>query len=210
MTNAQKNTRKKILKYGKKEFLEKGYQAASLRNIAKMSGVTTGAFYVYFPDKNALFEALVEPVTSDFYKMFEQAQDEHAALADSGVYDRSVEFSTEKLRFFVEYIYAHFDEFKLLLTGSEGTSLNGFIHSLIELEVGRNTRYLEKLHSLGLIQRQVSPAFLHLLTSAYFNAIFEIVIHDMKKEEAVKYLDDLSTFFNAGWERLFGVKDDCE
>lgn len=36
------------------EFLEKGYQGASLRQIVKNAGVTTGAFYGYFSSKAAL------------------------------------------------------------------------------------------------------------------------------------------------------------
>lgn len=39
------NTREKILETGKREFLSKGFPAASLRNIVKEAGVTTGAFY---------------------------------------------------------------------------------------------------------------------------------------------------------------------
>ena len=42
------------------EFLVKGYQAASLRNIVKTAGVTTGAFYGYYDSKEALFAALVD------------------------------------------------------------------------------------------------------------------------------------------------------
>ena len=42
------------------EFLEKGYQSASLRQIVKSAGVTTGAFYGYYESKEALFAALVE------------------------------------------------------------------------------------------------------------------------------------------------------
>ena len=34
-----------ILITGKNEFMEKGYSGASLRNIAREAGVTTGAFY---------------------------------------------------------------------------------------------------------------------------------------------------------------------
>lgn len=41
------------------EFLEKGFKSASLRNIVKTAGVTTGAFYGYFKSKEDLFEALV-------------------------------------------------------------------------------------------------------------------------------------------------------
>ena len=39
------NTLDNIHKAAKKEFLDKGFQMASLRNIVKNAGVTTGAFY---------------------------------------------------------------------------------------------------------------------------------------------------------------------
>ena len=50
----------RILAAAKREFLEKGYQAASLRNIVKTAGVTTGALYGYYDSKEALFAALVD------------------------------------------------------------------------------------------------------------------------------------------------------
>ena len=39
----------------KKEFLEKGFRSASLRNIVKSAGVTTGALYGYYSSKEELF-----------------------------------------------------------------------------------------------------------------------------------------------------------
>lgn len=36
------------------EFLNKGFQNTSLRQIVKTAGVTTGAFYGYFSSKDAL------------------------------------------------------------------------------------------------------------------------------------------------------------
>ena len=39
------NTLDNIHKAAKKEFLDKGFQMASLRNIVKNAGVTTGALY---------------------------------------------------------------------------------------------------------------------------------------------------------------------
>lgn len=46
---------------GKREFLEMGFKDASLRNIVKQAGVSTGTFYGYFTDKAALFHTLVSP-----------------------------------------------------------------------------------------------------------------------------------------------------
>ena len=42
-----------ILSAGKKEFLEKGFQGASMRSIASSLAVTTGAIYRYYTDKEA-------------------------------------------------------------------------------------------------------------------------------------------------------------
>ena len=55
-----KETRKKLLDSAKQEFLEKGYMKASLRTICKNAGVTTGALYFFFQDKEDLLKQLVE------------------------------------------------------------------------------------------------------------------------------------------------------
>ena len=50
----------KLLEAGKQEFLERGFQGASMRSIAAAAGVTTGALYRYYTDKAALLDALVQ------------------------------------------------------------------------------------------------------------------------------------------------------
>ena len=52
-------TLEKIQEAALGEFLDKGFLGASLRQIVKNAGVTTGAFYGYFSSKEALFNALV-------------------------------------------------------------------------------------------------------------------------------------------------------
>ena len=48
MNKKEQTTLNRIFSAALQEFLEKGYQSASLRNIVKMAGVTTGAFYGYY------------------------------------------------------------------------------------------------------------------------------------------------------------------
>ena len=55
------------------EFLEKGFADASLRQIVKNAGVTTGAFYGYYSSKEALFAGLVEPHAAAVMGMFMRA-----------------------------------------------------------------------------------------------------------------------------------------
>ena len=60
MAESSIETKTKLLESAKKEFLEKGFMNASLRTIAANAGVTTGAMYRHFKDKNAFFCALVD------------------------------------------------------------------------------------------------------------------------------------------------------
>ena len=64
------------------EFLDKGFQGASLRQIVKNAGVTTGAFYGYFSSKEALFTAIVEPHASMLMSRFMEAQTTFAELPE--------------------------------------------------------------------------------------------------------------------------------
>ncbi len=52
--------RRQILDGARKVFMELGFDGASMGEIARSAGVSKGTLYVYFADKNHLFEAIVE------------------------------------------------------------------------------------------------------------------------------------------------------
>jgi AcrR family transcriptional regulator len=52
--------RRKILDGARKVFMDLGFDGASMGEIARAAGVSKGTLYVYFDDKNRLFEAIVE------------------------------------------------------------------------------------------------------------------------------------------------------
>jgi AcrR family transcriptional regulator len=49
-----------ILEAGREVFAELGFGAASVRDIVRRTELATGTFYNYFPDKEAVFRALIE------------------------------------------------------------------------------------------------------------------------------------------------------
>lgn len=51
--------RRQILAGAREVFLAKGYDGASMDGIAKAAGVSKGTLYVYFENKESLFEALI-------------------------------------------------------------------------------------------------------------------------------------------------------
>lgn len=50
--------RQQIVEGARKVFLAKGFDAASMNDIAKVAGVSKGTLYVYFKNKEKLFEAI--------------------------------------------------------------------------------------------------------------------------------------------------------
>ena len=52
--------RLQILKGANEVFMSKGFDAASMGEIARVAGVSKGTLYVYFEDKEKLFEAIVQ------------------------------------------------------------------------------------------------------------------------------------------------------
>ena len=195
-------TQQKILEVGKREFLGKGFKDASLRKIVAKAGFTKGAFYGYYPDKAALFEALVSEAADGLTEQFRAAQDAHFDLIPENKTSESRELSTKYLLHFVNYIYDYFEEFKLVLCCSEGTKYEDYIHELVELEVSRTEKYYAILKEKGKIIGRVSHDLHHMITSAYFTAVFETIVHDMSREQAIEYVEELAIFFNSGWEGL--------
>ena len=205
MSNEESTTLKNILSAGKAEFLEKDFNSASLRNIVKTAGVTTGAFYGYFSGKEALFAALVEEHAKAIMNIFMSAQEAFEELSDKEKINHMGVESRTSLNEIVDYIYEHFDEFKLIICKSEGTSYENFIHNMVEIEVEETYQFIDALRSQGKHVPNIEKAVCHMIVSGMFSGIFELIEHDMKKENAKKYVSEFQDFYIAGWSKILGL-----
>ena len=196
------DTQRKILEVGKQEFLKKGFKDASLRKIVADAGFTQGAFYGYYSDKEALFTALVTEAADGLVEQFKKAQEAHFDLIEKGETQCSRKLSTEYLQVFVNFIYDNFDAFKLVICRSAGTKYEHYIHNMVELEVSVAEKYYRLLRKRGKLEGTVSRELHHMITSAYFTAVFETVTHDMSRKKALEYVRELAVFFNCGWDGI--------
>ena len=205
MENENLGTRDNILRAAMAEFLDKGFQGASLRQIVKNAGVTTGAFYGYFSSKEALFNALVEPHAAALMGRFMEAQTSFAELPEEQQPEHMGVESSGCVHWMVDYICAHRQPVKLLLTRAEGTGYEHFVHNMVEVEVEYTLQYMEVLRRLGREVPQLSRSLCHIIASGMMGGIFEIVIHDMPREQALRDVDQLRDFYTAGWLKLMGA-----
>lgn len=197
-------TLEKIQQAALAEFLDKGFLGASLRQIVKNAGVTTGAFYGYFSSKEALFNAIVEPHAAALMGRFMEAQTTFAELPEKEQPEHMGLESGRCVDWMVDYICAHREPVKLLLCCAEGTSYEHFVHNMVEVEVEYTLRYMGVLRRMGRDIPQMSRSLCHIIASGMFNAIFEVVIHDMPYEQALRDVEQLQAFYTAGWSKLMG------
>ena len=177
-----------LLEAGKQEFLEKGFQGASMRGIASRLSVTTGALYRYYTDKESLFDVLVEEPARVLEERYRAIQRNFAGHS-----------------WMVEYIYDHFDAFKLIVCCSAGTRYEHYLDVLTEIEVNSSIVLMEKMKEAGYQPEELDENLIHMVASSMFNGMFETVRHDMPREKAISYMNSLREFYSAGWFRLLGI-----
>ena len=186
------------------EFLAKGYQAASLRNIVKTAGVTTGAFYGYYDSKEALFAALVDEPYRHVLETYRTAVFGFEALRPEEQVTQMGQVGKNCMQELLVYMDTRRPVFRLILQGAEGTPYAGLIDELVAMEVAATERYCEVLRSLGSAVPKIDPRLEHMLVTGMMNAYCEAILHDMPLADAQRYVEELGDFYTAGWLKIMG------
>ena len=208
----QDDTRAAILNAAKKEFLEKGFRGASVRKIAGEVGISAAALYWHFENKEALFDALVEPTLAALKKYSKTLeQQDHDVLGtlpeksvngsdkdilpaeldniwDSGFYDVLLNF-----------VYADLTTFRLLITASGGTKYEHFLEDIVRLETEGTLAVIRRAAEKGLPVNLVSPEELDIFMELYVTSMFEPIRRGLSKEQAKAFLDHHKAFFTAAF-----------
>ena len=184
------------------QFSEKGFLGASLRQIVKHAGVTTGAFYGYFSSKEALFASIVEPHAAALMGRFMEAQTGFAELPEEEQPQHMGEASGDYVNWMVDYICDHREPVKLLLCRAEGTSYEHFVHNMVEIEVEYTLKYMDVLRRSGREVPELKKSLCHIIASGMFSGLFQIAVHDMPREQAHRDIAQFRSFYTAGWLKL--------
>lgn len=196
----KESTRKMIIEVGKKMFIEKGYDNAYLRDIAKESGVTTGAIYGHYKDKDTLFRDIVLPVIEGFKESLACLQDEYRSIDNEQLNHDPMTLNSHDPA--IDYIFDHHDEFILLLKCAHETSMKDWFEDFIKTEVMASQSYAEKWKDAGVLKSDIDVRFIEIVSSSYFHSIFEAVSKGMSREETKKLVTLLSIYYTGGWKAL--------
>ena len=172
----RKQTEQKLIESGKAEFLKKGYAKANLRDLCKTAGVTTGAFYFSFANKEALLAAILDPVIADYERMcsmFAQREEEDPGTAD------------DNERQMMEYLSAHRTEAVILMDQCAG--------SRYEMFRAQITKFMGRKPDAELIR---------ILVSMRLQGYMELIKGDYTVDERVRMSREIGIHADAGTAAL--------
>lgn len=206
MSTKAEDTEKNILNTARKHFLKDGFSGASLRNIVKDAGLTTGAFYKYYPTKEALFDALTDPYIEHIYQIYDRVVEDFEKLSAKEQTSNMSDTSGDGIDQMIDYIYEHYDNFQLLLKCGDSGKFETFIHNMVDREMRSSFEYVKKMKEDGIEIPIVGESLMHMIYTGFFSSIFQIIEHDIDKETAKRNVHKLREFNTGGWERLWNVK----
>ena len=81
-----------------------------------------------------------------------------------------------------EVVYPNLDAFRLILCCSQGTKCENFINDLVSEHQRLMLDVFDELRAKSVPVKDISPEELHILMSAYTTAMFEPVIHTIRRK----------------------------
>lgn len=204
-------TKNRILECAKEEFLKKGFEKAQVGEIAKAAQVTTGAIYRHFKNKEELFFSLIEEVYTYTLNVVEDVETRSQNKVDIPLLQEGdeaiLEASFNEVMDFVNYMYEHFDEFKLIFECSQGSRVENFIEEIVDRYSVKNMKQMSNLKMKDSASYELEEFEVHILTKGYITSLCECIIHNIPYKNVSGYIKSIVTFQYYGWKGLMGRND---
>jgi AcrR family transcriptional regulator len=183
-----------ILEAAKAVFLKTGYKGATMRTIADQAGITVGNLYRYYKNKEALYEAIIDPAFAQIRNIILNYRDFVQVGFDV--------FKNELVEM-VCYLYVEFrDEIIIVLKGAKGTQYEGVENQLKDM-ILTHVYQIEHNHIDYNISEKDTYYTISLITGAFLDVVIRLMIEQNTLAEFKKWFGiSVAVFFADIHERI--------
>lgn len=197
-------TKKNILSAATEEFSVNGFASASLRQICEKAGVTTGALYTYFNDKDDLFENVIAPATGRILHLLKSHfETELATTSEDALSEEDEDLQTTMQ--ILNFYYANKTLCQIVLQNREHPVVCAFFDEMTEC-MDQHTQLLFR-QMYGDASEKELPVWdkntIHWFSHIQTDAILYIISHDLEPAQAEIQLKKMIGFMRAGFIALF-------
>ena len=188
----------KIVQSAKEEFLKYGFEKASLHEIAKKAGTTTGAIYTRYKGKDDLFFSLVREIMeasrtyaakmNEQYEQVRQTKDVRAFIATI----------KQEFQLYQDLLENHYEACFLFYCRSQGSQLEAMLKQLMDIKTQSTVQFFQSishtdmdLDGIGIIMMDQFHFFKAILEKGY------------DKEKTLRCMQVVEKYQEAGWKEIF-------
>ena len=187
----------KILHAAQTEFLENGYENASMRKIAAAAGVTIGAIYTRYATKDALFCGVVQPLIDRIAQAFASIRSTYyETQPDIQIRQMAHSMDTESACI-LHLLFDDYDRAVLLLCRSTGSSLESFFDTIIERKIQETVVFFRQSNV-----PHPSEQVLRLLIGGQFHMYAQIIHDGYDLAQAKELMQAAMIYHTGGWLAL--------
>lgn len=179
------------------EFLIHGFQKASLHRIAEKAGVTTGAIYTRYRNKDALFTSLLQGLLAEMDGYFAPAAAEYERAGRLGTTEALLDAIDFEEHIYIKLLTEHYDECTLFFSRSDGSSVEAMLNTIMQSKTEQTVEFFRQVYG-----KAPNAVALRLLMGSQLWYFRQLLDERLEEEKMLDCLHTLLSFCNAGWRQL--------
>ena len=187
-----------IVKAARAEFLAHGFQKASLHKIADRAGITTGALYTRYKNKDDLFCSLVRELISEISLHFAPMKDLYMEAQQSLSADALLNAIRQEEEIYLNVLFDHYEDCLLLFCKSDGSSLEEHLNRMTAAKTRQTVEFFR-----SIAKQQIDFDGIDLIMSEQFYYYRQILLRGYSREKSVSCMKTIDLFLEAGWKAIF-------
>ena len=179
------------------EFLAYGFQKASLHKIAEKAGVTTGAIYTRYKNKDALFVSLLHDFFEAMRILFAPVAEEYEKAKRSAQPDDILRAINAEEKIYFRLLTEHYDDCTLFFCRSDGSSVETMLGALMDHKTEQTVEFFSHIYG-----KEPNADAIRLLMGSQFWYFRQLLDQHMEEDRMFACLQAVLNFTNAGWRQL--------
>ena len=186
-----------ILQAAYSEFLAYGFQKASLHKIAEKAGVTTGAIYTRYKNKDALFVSLLQDFFEAMKVLFAPVAEEYEKAKHSAHPEDILRAINAEESIYFRLLTEHYDDCTLFFSRSDGSSVEMILKEIMNTKTKKTVEFFSEVYG-----KAPNEDAIRLLMGSQFWYFRQLLNEHLDKDEMFDCLCSILDFTNAGWRQL--------
>ena len=195
--------RQRLLREAGELFLEKGFLGTSMREISDAAQVGLSNVYHYFPSKDALFLALVQPAITALETI--QLR-HHGPSGHDATVLCSEDFNRKVVDEYYDLLTQQAEPLRLLFFRAAGSSLESYRQTYTDQSSEQVLRWFsdqKKRHPD--LHTDASGFFIRISNVWFYTLLEETVRRGLAGDELRAVLEEYVRYNNQGWRSLMGI-----